>query len=214
MLSQIMLWFISFLFSGPPPPQREREFFIDKLLVQIHHIIVMIRRAGFAPWEFEFPGSLTSTFPLSSHRCPSRPDFRVKFGDFWRVFRERINSGQILKVTGACKVVATNECEHLPRRGTCPLQGRSRAACTRAEGGFGFSGQGGRCKSVRGCSLRLEQPCKRDVTLVGGGACRQPVMRSCLSTRASLPTALTVCDRERQECHEPAVFGAVPNIHC
>ena len=43
---------------------REREFFIDKLLVQIHFIRVMIRWSGLAPWEFEFsfPGSRTSTF--------------------------------------------------------------------------------------------------------------------------------------------------------
>ena len=42
----------------------EGEFFIDNLLVRIHFIIVMIRRTGLAPWEFEFsfPGSLTSTF--------------------------------------------------------------------------------------------------------------------------------------------------------
>jgi len=43
---------------------REREFFIDNLLVRIHFIIVMNRWTGLAPWEFEFPfpGSLTSTF--------------------------------------------------------------------------------------------------------------------------------------------------------
>jgi len=43
---------------------REREFFIDNLLVRIHFIIVMIRWTGLAPWVFEFPfsGSLTSTF--------------------------------------------------------------------------------------------------------------------------------------------------------
>ena len=43
---------------------KEREFFIDNLLVRIHFIIVMIRWTGLAPWEFEFPfpGSLTSTF--------------------------------------------------------------------------------------------------------------------------------------------------------
>ena len=42
----------------------ERDFFIDNLLVRIHFIILMIRWAGLAPWEFEFPvpGSLTSTF--------------------------------------------------------------------------------------------------------------------------------------------------------
>ena len=42
-------------------PAREREFFIDNLLVRIHFIIVMIRWTGLAPWEFEFPfaGSLT-----------------------------------------------------------------------------------------------------------------------------------------------------------
>ena len=34
---------------------REREFFIDSLLVRIYFIIVMIRWTGLAPWEFEFP---------------------------------------------------------------------------------------------------------------------------------------------------------------
>jgi len=37
---------------------RERESFIDNLLVRIHFIVVMIRWTGHAPWEFEFP------FPL------------------------------------------------------------------------------------------------------------------------------------------------------
>jgi len=43
---------------------REREFFIENLLVRIHFIIVMIGWTGLAPWEFDFPfpGSLTSTF--------------------------------------------------------------------------------------------------------------------------------------------------------
>ena len=50
------------------PEPREREFFIDNLLVRIHFIIVMIRWTGLAPWEFEFPfpGSLTSTFLANS----------------------------------------------------------------------------------------------------------------------------------------------------
>jgi len=34
---------------------REREFFIDNLLVRIHFIIVMIRWTGLALWDFEFP---------------------------------------------------------------------------------------------------------------------------------------------------------------
>ena len=48
-----------------PPQKREREFFIDNLLVRVHFIIVMIRWTGLAPWEFEFPfpGSLTFTPP-------------------------------------------------------------------------------------------------------------------------------------------------------
>ena len=33
-------------------PARERESFIDNLLVRIHFIIVMIRWTGLAPWEF------------------------------------------------------------------------------------------------------------------------------------------------------------------
>ena len=43
---------------APPflDPLQAREFFIDNLLVRIHFIIVMIRRTGLAPWEFEFPG--------------------------------------------------------------------------------------------------------------------------------------------------------------
>ena len=42
---------------------------IDNPLVRIHFIIVMIRRTGLAPWEFEFPfpGSLTSTFLRRLH---------------------------------------------------------------------------------------------------------------------------------------------------
>ena len=46
---------------------RERESFIDNLLVRIHYIIVMIKWTGLAPWEFEFPfpGSLTSTSLLN-----------------------------------------------------------------------------------------------------------------------------------------------------
>ena len=31
---------------------REREFFIDNLLVRIHYIIEMIKWTGLAPWEF------------------------------------------------------------------------------------------------------------------------------------------------------------------
>ena len=43
---------------------REKDFFIDNLLVRIHLIIAMIRWTGLAPWAFKFPfpGSLISTF--------------------------------------------------------------------------------------------------------------------------------------------------------
>ena len=55
---------------------REREFFVGNLLVRVHVIIVMVRGAGLAPWEFEFsfPGRLTSTF-LAAGCAPgcSRP---------------------------------------------------------------------------------------------------------------------------------------------
>ena len=40
---------------------RQREFFIDNLLVRIHFIIVMIRRTGLAPW------SLNSLFQVALH---------------------------------------------------------------------------------------------------------------------------------------------------
>jgi len=58
--------------------QREREFFIENLLVQIHLIIVMIRWTGLAPWEFEFPfpGSLASTF-LSVQRSWPRGQIKA-----------------------------------------------------------------------------------------------------------------------------------------
>ena len=51
-----------------PYREREREFLIDHLPVQIHLIIVMIRWNGLAPWEFEFPfpGSLTSSFLVNT----------------------------------------------------------------------------------------------------------------------------------------------------
>ena len=41
---------------------REREFFIDNLLVRIHLIIVMIRWTGLASSEFEFPLPCSLTF--------------------------------------------------------------------------------------------------------------------------------------------------------
>jgi len=77
---------------GPcgPAARRQREFFIDNLLVRIqcsiHYTIVMIKWTGLAPWEFDFPfpGSLTSTFlhvpqdeqsriPPGSAPCPPDP---------------------------------------------------------------------------------------------------------------------------------------------
>jgi len=53
---------------------REREFFLDNLLVRIHFIIVMIRWTGLAPWgfEFPFPGSLASTFTSAYWRAGAR----------------------------------------------------------------------------------------------------------------------------------------------
>ena len=42
---------------------REKQFFVDNLLVRNHFIIVMIMWNGFAPWKFEVPcpGDLAST---------------------------------------------------------------------------------------------------------------------------------------------------------
>ena len=57
-------------FSKVPNPQleREREFFIDNLLVRIHFFIEMIWWTGLVPWEVDFPFtvSLISTFPGNS----------------------------------------------------------------------------------------------------------------------------------------------------
>ena len=46
----------------PSRIDRETEFLIDNLLFRNHFVIVMIRWASLAPWEFEspFPGSLIS----------------------------------------------------------------------------------------------------------------------------------------------------------
>ena len=47
--------------QAAPGSVREREFFIDNLLVRVHRRVWC---TGLAPWEFEsrFPGSLISTF--------------------------------------------------------------------------------------------------------------------------------------------------------
>ena len=44
--------------------RRGIEFFVENLLARIDIIIVMIRKTGLAPWEFDFPfsGKLTCTF--------------------------------------------------------------------------------------------------------------------------------------------------------
>ena len=57
--------------------EREREFFIDSLLVRIHYIIVMVRWTGLAPWEFEFPfpsEQATKTNALRTFTGKPRPD--------------------------------------------------------------------------------------------------------------------------------------------
>ena len=54
------------------------------LLVRIHFIIVMIRWTGLAPWEFEFqfPGSLISTFLCVARNAARRLSRgRVRFPD-------------------------------------------------------------------------------------------------------------------------------------
>jgi len=45
----------------------EREFFIDYLLVRIHFIIVMIRRAGLAPQEFELHATPQEALSKDEH---------------------------------------------------------------------------------------------------------------------------------------------------
>ena len=62
---------------GAHRPSTEREFFIDNLLVRIPFIIDMIWWSGLAPrkFEFPFPGSLTSTFPVIPHLCVCRPSY-------------------------------------------------------------------------------------------------------------------------------------------
>ena len=47
-----------------PAEQRERDLFIDNLLVRIHFVVKMNWWTGLAPWvfEFPFPGSLISAF--------------------------------------------------------------------------------------------------------------------------------------------------------
>ena len=52
---------------------RDRELFIDNLLVRVRFIIEMIWWTGLAPWEFEFPfpGSLISSFLAGTEGTPS-----------------------------------------------------------------------------------------------------------------------------------------------
>ena len=90
--------------------EREFSLFIDNLLVRIHLIIVMIRRTGLAPWEFEFPfpGSLTSTFRRCRHwsrQCappstsftgrPSTPPSKVQ--PQLSTLPERVNTSRALR---------------------------------------------------------------------------------------------------------------------
>ena len=88
--------------------ERERKFFIDKLLVRIHLIIVMICETGLAPWELDFPypGSLTSTFPVlgENRRIPSTQILTKIHMDF---LKTHIDLTQRIKV-----ILMQNECRH------------------------------------------------------------------------------------------------------
>jgi len=55
------------------PQTREREFFIDNILVRIHFIIVVIRWTGLAPWEFEFPLTRCNVASCSSYGAARVP---------------------------------------------------------------------------------------------------------------------------------------------
>jgi len=86
--------------DGPRPRvenlvTREREFFIDNLLVRIHFIIVMIRWTGLKPWEFEFsfPGSLTSTFLV--RQLGPRPRVHNLVNRLWSTFVRTLGSDQL-----------------------------------------------------------------------------------------------------------------------
>ena len=52
---------------------------IDKVLVQIHYLIVMIGWTGLAPWdsEFPFPGSLASTIQATSSSGWTRTSYTL-----------------------------------------------------------------------------------------------------------------------------------------
>ena len=67
--------------------EREREFFIDNLMAQIHFVVEMIRWTGLAQCEAKFPvpGSLTSTFlaplqVLSIFSAAARPPTSARSG--------------------------------------------------------------------------------------------------------------------------------------
>jgi len=64
------------------PRLREREFFIDNILVRIHFIIVMIMWTGLAPWEFVY-SSFRATRVLSKSRaCGSEAGSYLRLIDF------------------------------------------------------------------------------------------------------------------------------------
>ena len=62
--------------EGYTRKSRQREFFVDNLLVRIHFIIVIIRWTGLAPWEFEFHFQAALHLPLLKPRTLHQGNYR------------------------------------------------------------------------------------------------------------------------------------------
>ena len=103
--------------GGEAHGKRERELFIDNLLVPIHFITVMIRWTSLATWEFEFPFSniLTSTllhrWRMSTQNfssgCSSRTATSSPSPREWATYRRNSRGSRLPPLPLGCANCAT-----------------------------------------------------------------------------------------------------------
>ena len=90
---------------------RQREFFLDNLLVRIHLIMEVIRWTGIAPWKFEFysSGSLASSFLCHSRHLAGLP--------FALALCTRLGMKTLIFY---CQTTSARTSPRTPRRTCCP----------------------------------------------------------------------------------------------
>ena len=111
-----------------PAREREREFFIDNLLVRIHRCFWC---TGLAPWEFEspFPGSLISTFLTSSSRSKHKsnaPGLDITAQLFVESGTKSLrNSSEYpVQTLGGIEARSSHRCTHISEMRFCGWTGR------------------------------------------------------------------------------------------